>query len=110
MKQKGVIGTAHQTKSDSYVTFPDQPLPRKTIWEAHGKQGGSMAQIYWREGTPPDSHRDRRLLLIARSRCGTHDAQADGRPGLYVGHYNSSRDAFVPEIGSGMNANAPPPD
>jgi hypothetical protein len=68
-----------------------------------------MPQLTWHPGTPPDSYRDRRLLLIAHPRGGTHDAAANNRPDLYVGHFNSSLDAFVPATGRGMNASVPRP-
>jgi hypothetical protein len=70
-----------------------------------------MTQINWRPGSPPDKQRDKRLLLIATPISGVHDAAADNRPNLYVGHFQrGGRDCFVPARGSGMGAHEPRPD
>jgi hypothetical protein len=62
-------------------------------------------RIEWHKGEPPESERGKRLLLIAHPTGNTHDAAADNRPDIYIGHFGHAEDGFVPARIWGMSAN-----
>jgi hypothetical protein len=55
-----------------------------------------MSGIVWKLGHPPLSQKGNRLLLIASPIGGTHDAEADNRPDICIGHFHEGEGYYVP--------------
>jgi hypothetical protein len=70
-----------------------------------------MAGIKWNKGRPPETQRDKRLLLIASPLGGNFDTADDNRPDICVGHFHAADEPNpVPARFSGMSANHARPD
>jgi hypothetical protein len=46
-----------------------------------------MAPIEWYRGTPPDRMRGKRLLIIGHPKNRNFDVLDDGRPDIFIGHF-----------------------
>ena len=57
--------------------------------------------INWTKGQPPTSLRDRRLLVIAEA-LAQHDRRGLG---LFIAHYGTAYDSWVPIYVPGMSSN-----
>jgi hypothetical protein len=67
-----------------------------------------MTGIEWKSGTPPESQRGKRLLLIASPTGGNLDEGADNRIDIYIGRvgdFGDANDDCVPARIGGMSVN-----
>jgi hypothetical protein len=62
-----------------------------------------MSAIRWNDGAPPETMRDKRLLVIGHPKSGVFDAAEDQRPGIFIAHF--LKQEVVPEWVMGMRQN-----
>jgi hypothetical protein len=68
-----------------------------------------MAKLEWHLGSPPETTRGRRLLVVGFPKNGNFDALEDNRPDIFIAHYGEGNDAYVPARIAGMSENSARP-